>query len=580
MSRGPFSHVVVRTLATMAFLLAALAMPRRAGAAPADDPMGDFAHSPPEAAQANTPLPLYFEYPGDQPVVRVTLKYWGTHGQDWQRLELQRVAKGWGGTIPCADVTPGVMRYWLVGFDANGGALITGGGARHPYVVPVRAGSVSSPPHLPGRAPPHRCSPGDTGEGSDSTAGESTDSSAPPSEGSSSGSVDDKDASREKKKDKDDKETTPEDTARKHAALEIASYTDSDHVTVFTPSVTFGVDNTSGASLSGSYLVDVVSAASVDIVSTASQRWQEVRQAGDLSGQYKPHDLGVGVGGSVSREPDYLSLGAFGTVTKDFDEKNWTLTGGYGYSHDTAGRCGADGVCTPFSVFARQLDRSSFNGGITWVVDSATIGSVSLDLVLEGGDQSKPYRYIPMFSPNVAATIPKGAPIGLVNAYRLPERPLEQLPLELRRTAVTGHYAHRLDGSTLRLEERIYNDDWGLVASTSDARWILDLGRRIELWPHVRFHAQSSTVFWKRAYVSASPNGWDLPQYRTGDRELGPLVTFGTGLGARMYLGSKGRPDQFALQIAWDGMFTSYLDDLYITQRTAMLGTLTFLGEL
>ena len=383
-----------------------------------------------------------------------------------------------------------------------------------------------------------------------------------------------------KTKDGDKKETAPEDTARKHATLEMASYTDSDHVTVFTPSLDIGVDNTSGASLRGSYLVDVVSAASIDIVSTASQRWQEVRQAGDLAGEYKPHDLGIDIGGSVSREPDYLSLGAFGTVTKDFDEKNWTLTFGYGYSHDTAGRCGADGVCTPFSVFARQLDRSAFNGGITWIVDAATIGSLSLDLVLENGDQSKPYRYIPMFSPDVAATAQRGASIGWVNAYRLPERPLEQLPLELRRTAVTGHYAHRFDGSTLRLEERIYDDDWGLVASTTDSRWILDLGRRVAIWPHVRLHAQSSVVFWKRAYVSTSSAAWDLPEYRTGDRELGPLVTFGTGLGARVYLGSKGRPDQFALQLSWDGMFTSYLDDLYITQRTAMLGALTFLGEL
>jgi hypothetical protein len=194
---------------------------------------------------------------------------------------------------------------------------------------------------------------------------------------------------------------------------------------------------------------------------------------------------------------------------------------------------------------------------------------VSGDLVLESGDQSKPYRYIPMFSPQVAAAAPAGAPIGWVNAYRLPER-----------AALTGHYAHRFDGSTIRLEERFYDDDWGLVASTTDARWIIDLGRRVEVWPHARFHAQSSVVFWKRAYVSPDPNGWNLPEFRTGDRELGPLWSFGGGLGLRVYLGSKGRPDQFAIQAAWDGMYTSYLDDLYITQRTAMLGALTFLGEL
>ena len=64
--------------------------------------------------------------------------------------------------------------------------------------------------------------------------------------------------------------------------------------------------------------------------------------------------FGIAVGGSVSSEPDYLSYGAYATVTKDFDEKNRTLFFGYGSSHDTIGRCGDSGLCTPFSVFARD----------------------------------------------------------------------------------------------------------------------------------------------------------------------------------------------------------------------------------
>jgi hypothetical protein len=371
-----------------------------------------------------------------------------------------------------------------------------------------------------------------------------------------------------------------EDTASKRASIELAVYNDSDHVTVVTPSVNVGIDNVSGASLNGSYLVDVASAASVDIVSTASSRWQEVRQAGTLSGLYKPHDFGVGVGGSVSREPDYLSYGGYALVVKDFDEKNWTTTFGYGASHDTIGRCGAGGACTPFSVFSRDLSRGSFNGGLAFVIDRISLASVTLDVVIENGDQSKPYRYIPMFSPGVAPTVPKGASIDWVNANRLPERPLEQLPLERHRAALTGHYARRLDGSTLRLEERLYNDDWGLLASTTDARWVFDLGSRFEIWPHARFHAQTSVTFWQRAYVSESATGWNLPEYRTGDRELGPLWTFGGGLGLRMYLGNDANPQRWTLQLTWDGMYTSFLDDLYVTERTATLGALTFEGQL
>jgi hypothetical protein len=369
-----------------------------------------------------------------------------------------------------------------------------------------------------------------------------------------------------------------EDTATKRASFEIAGYNDNDHVTVVTPSVALGIDNVSGASLQATYLVDVVSAASADIVSTASPRWHEVRQAGSLSAAYKPHDFGIAVGGSVSSEPDYLSYGAYATVTKDFDEKNWSLFFGYGFSHDTIGRCGDSGLCTPFSVFARELQRGSFNGGLDFVVNRTTLGSLVADVVIENGDQSKPYRYIPMFAPTVAPTVAKGASIDWVNTHRLPERPLEQLPLSRDRFALTARVAHRFEASTLRLEERVYRDSWGLLASSTDARWIFDLGRRFAVWPHARFHVQEPVSFWQLAYVSAPAPAWNLPEYRTGDRELGPLWTAEGGFGIKWYLGHAADPSQWALQLTADEMYTAFLDDLYLSNRVAGLAALGLEG--
>jgi hypothetical protein len=371
-----------------------------------------------------------------------------------------------------------------------------------------------------------------------------------------------------------DAEPKVEDTANEHVGGEFAVYTDTDHVTVVTPSINAGIENIGGVALSGSYLADVVSAASADIVSTASSRWQEIRHAGTVSGTYKPYDFGVSVGGSISSEPDYLSYGGSAALVKEFDHKNWTVTFGYGFTHDTAGRCGTGSVCTPFSVFSRNLQRGAFNAGLAWVIDRDSLASVSADLIIENGDQSKVYRYIAMFAPSVAETVPAGASIDFVNANRLPERPLEQLPLSRTRFAATGRYARRLEDSTFRLEERVYGDSWGLVASTTDGKWIFDLGRRVELWPHARIHTQSSASFWKRAYVSQSMFGWDLPKYRTGDRELGPLTTMEGGFGVRLYLGSDVEPRGWQLGLTVDGMYTSFPDDLFVTSRTALLGTL------
>ena len=61
---------------------------------------------------------------------------------------------------------------------------------------------------------------------------------------------------------------------------------------MFTPSIAASIENVlDGASLKGRYIVDVVSAASADVVSTASPRRMEVRNAGSLEASYKPTDV-------------------------------------------------------------------------------------------------------------------------------------------------------------------------------------------------------------------------------------------------------------------------------------------------
>jgi hypothetical protein len=368
-----------------------------------------------------------------------------------------------------------------------------------------------------------------------------------------------------------------QDASTKRLTLEMAAYTDTDHVNVLSPSLAGSIENvTQGMSLRGNYLIDVVSAASADIVSTASKPIREVRHTGGIEVEYKPHEFGVTIGGSGSSEPDYLSYGIGLALTQDFNEKNTTLLAGYGYGHDLSGRS-----TTPFSVFSRTIEHNTLNAGITQVLNRSTVASVAADLVLDTGDQSKPYRYIPMFAPNVASEVPLGASIAWVTANRLPERSLEQLPLSRQRFALTGRLGHRFDASTLRLEERVYVDSWALAASTTDARWIFDIGRRFAIWPHARFHMQSAVNFWQRAYVSNSVNGsWDLPEYRTGDRELGPLRTVTGGAGLRWFVGTNADPQAWSLTLQGDVMYTSFLDDLYLSNRTGTIGSLTFEGEL
>lgn len=355
-------------------------------------------------------------------------------------------------------------------------------------------------------------------------------------------------------------------TAR--ASAEAAVYTDDTHVDVFTPTIGITVESPLGGWSAGArYLVDVVTAASPDIVASASPPWREVRYAGSIDGRLQSGDLGVGAQASLSVEPDYrsVSVGAQGTL--DLADKNYTLTLGYAYRHDAAGRTG-----TPFDVFQRTLQQHALSGGLTVVLSPAAIAGLQLDAFLEQGNQAKPYRYVPLFDPGTAGGIPSGAGVPLVSALRLHARPEEALPLRRERFALSGRLAWRARAATLRLEQRFYLDTWALHASTTDLRYMFDVGRRVTLWPHLRLHLQGGAFFWRRAYSGTRvASGAVLPPaLRTGDRELGPLRTLTGGGGMSVQL-----TPRWTASLQVDGVFTHYPDTLYLTDRRGMLSALT-----
>jgi hypothetical protein len=293
--------------------------------------------------------------------------------------------------------------------------------------------------------------------------------------------------------------------------------------------------------------------------------------AGNL--RYKPHDVGISLGGGVSREPDYLALAGGGSVSLDLFEKNVTAVLGYSYGDETAGRTG-----TSYSWVSNRFTKSVPRLGLTVILTPSAVLDVVGEAFFESGNQAKPYRYVPFFAPDVAARMAPGTSGGEVNRLRLESKPLEQLPLARTRYALTARLSRRFSGSALRLEQRLYSDDWGLKGTTTDLRYILDVTRRAFVWPHLRAHLQTPVVFWKRAYpLRVAPDGRTAleapPPLRTGDRELGPLRTFTAGGGLRFSLDGA-RHATWTVTLQGDVVFTRYLDALFISNRTAFFGAL------
>jgi len=374
--------------------------------------------------------------------------------------------------------------------------------------------------------------------------------------------------------DEDEDETgrNPKHGATVRASTEVSAYTDSDYVHVVSPTLAGSVgDELKGWSVGARYLIDAVSAASVDIVSTASHHWVENRHVGSASADFKAGGAGVSLAGGFSREPDYLSLSGGGLVSFELFDKNVMPFFGGSYGNDQVGRTGE-----PRS-FWRPMNKVSLKTGATFVVNRSTIASLSVDAIFERGYLAKPYRYLPLFAPGTAATIPAGASIDLVrsmNQFSVDEN----APAARDRFAVAGRLAHRLKHSTFRGDQRVYHDGWGLWASTTDIHHFIDLGRRFVFWPHGRFHAQRGVDFWRRALeLIPNPTGGPpgIPVYRAGDRELGPLYTLTGGFGIRALLSAEPRTP-WALTLQIDAIYTRYLDALYISQRRAFFGALSF----
>ena len=354
------------------------------------------------------------------------------------------------------------------------------------------------------------------------------------------------------------------------AGVDVGGYIDTTAVRVLSPAIHGAVSSPSGGwHVGASYLVDVVSAASPDIVSTASRKFHDTRHAVGVNGGFKPGRFGADAGASLSVENDYISRAGRVGLLGYFADKRVTPRIGYGHVADTIGRAG-----TPYDVFSNSLSINEFEASATIVLSPMSVLVVGGSTQFERGDQSKPYRLIPMFDASVSA--PVGASVAQVNRDRLPVRPYEQLPLERDRYALAGRFITRLGTSTLRLEQRLYRDSWSVLGSTSDLRWITDLTRRLSAWPHVHVHVQNGAKFYNRVYHAELAPEVRLPIFRTTDRELSPLLSLTGGGGARLELAPPGAQIQYGIVMQTDVMYTHYFNALFITNRLGVYGMFGF----
>lgn len=308
-------------------------------------------------------------------------------------------------------------------------------------------------------------------------------------------------------------------------------YTDTDNVLVVTSqlSVARALDE-DGGQASANVIVDVVSAASVDVVAQASSRFDEVRGETNLGLAYAVDGTLPSINYRGSIEPDYVSHGVGAGCQLRLGGADSVARAHYQVTLDTIGRSG-----TPFSTFSRSLTSHAAELSLTQNLGPEALLRGVYTLTVQDGYMEKPYRYVPLFdAAGLALARRDGVTLGLdtFDRYRLAPRPAESVPdLRLRHALALRllQYIAPLAGA-VRVDYRFYIDDWGIVAHTAELGYEQPLGERWTLGFYARGYTQGAASFYRATYQVESPR--ELPGLRTVDRKLAgyEMGTFGTRL--------------------------------------------------
>jgi hypothetical protein len=226
-------------------------------------------------------------------------------------------------------------------------------------------------------------------------------------------------------------------------------------------------------SLSGSYYVDMVSNASIDVVTTASP-YKETREETGVGMDYVYRDALISLAASRSKEPDYTADSAGIDVAQDFFGGMTTLKLGYSRGWDTVGKHRDPSFSEPANHWQYRL-------GVTQVLTPRWLLSANLEADSDSGYLGSPYRAARVFGAAVPETDPSTR-TSRAAALR----------------AVGGVGA---DGA-VRAQYRYFWDTWGIRAGTTElgysqyvkTRWLADGYLRYYKQDHALFYADNFTT--------------------------------------------------------------------------------------
>jgi hypothetical protein len=257
-------------------------------------------------------------------------------------------------------------------------------------------------------------------------------------------------------------------------------------------------------SLWGNYYVDMISSASIDVVSTASE-YDETRVEHSVGADYLHDRTLMGISWTSSEEDDYSSDLVNIGISQTFFGDLTTLGISYGRGQDEVRRNGD-------AAFAEDTDRQRFRVDLSQILTQSLVVSLNYEGVTDDGFLNNPYRQVRFLDPDAARGFsyePELYP-GTRTSNAVAARAMYYLPW---RAAVRGEF-------------RRYSDTWDLEAWNFEAGYVHPLPHGLTADVRYRYYDQTAAEFYSDLF-SAS----EAQNFRARDKELATFVSHTLGGG-------------------------------------------------
>jgi len=317
-------------------------------------------------------------------------------------------------------------------------------------------------------------------------------------------------------------------------------------VTIDGPSVLVRKSVGKSLSLSGNYYVDMVSSASIDVITTASP-YTEERTQYSVGADYLRGNTTLSASYTNSEESDFDANTYSLAVSQDMFGSLSTLTLSYSYGDDTVRR-------SDDPNFFRDNIRQHYGVGLTQILTRNMIAALNVEVITDEGFLNNPYRSVRFadtnspvgysFEPELYPRSRTTNAVGIRTKYYLPYR-----------AAVEAQY-------------RYFIDTWDIESHTFALSYIHPW-KDFVFSAKYRYHDQSGAHFFRDIFSRS-----EATNFRGRDKEISALTsqTIKFGVAYEFLPNGWGFIDKGSINASLDHLMIDY-DEFRDISTGAALGT-------